>query len=1118
MDSSANTLSKMYQKLTDREHILERPDTYIGSVKKDKIKTWAFKKDIDDETLVLENKEFVPGFYKCFDEGLVNALDHSTRMNEKIRVSADTDNHYPVSFIHVAIDNDGIITIHNDGDGIDVAQHPEHKLWIPEMIFGHLRTSTNYQNDQIKIVGGKNGFGFKLVLIYSDWGKIETVDHTRGLKYVQEFGQNLTVIKKPKITKCKSKPYTKVTWKPDYKRFGLDGLTPDLLSVLKKRVYDISAIGGKTLKVKYNGTLVPIKTFEQYVNMFVGNKSETKRVFESANKRWEYAVCLSPIDEFTSVSFVNGIYTSKGGKHVDYVLNQITKKVVDLIEKKKKVKVKASSIKEQIMLFVNCVVNDPSFDSQTKDTLTTSQATFGSTCKVSDKFVENVAKLGIVDQAISIHNVKTNKESKKTDGKKTRTIIGIPKLVDANHAGTKNSHKCVLILCEGDSAKAGIVSGLSKDDRNIFGVYPLKGKLMNIRDAVKSKINDNKEIADIKKIMGLESNKDYNDSEDIKKNLRYGQIVILTDQDLDGVHIKGLCINMFQCQWKNLIKEPSFLGYMNTPIIKAKKGKHEICFYNEQEYMVWKEKTVQTGWSTKYYKGLGTSTSTEFKEYFKNRKLIQFEYNENSDDALDKVFRKSRSEDRKDWLMNYDKKKTISANLKTLPHSTFIDDEFIHFSKYDCERSIPNMMDGLKISQRKILFCAFKRHLTKEIKVAQFGGYVSEHSGYHHGENSLMQAIVGMAQDFVGSNNINLLLPNGQFGTRIQGGSDSASERYIFTQLSLKTRKLFREDDDFVLTPLYDDGKPVEPEFYTPIIPMVLINGAIGIGTGFSTYIPSYNPKDIVQYIQNHLNDIETLPLIPWYNGFKGTVESLADDDKTFIIKGSHTVFKDVVHVTELPIGMWIDTFKALIEKYISANKYIKEYTDNSTDKVIDFKITFIKGELEPLIGKNVEHGCNGLEKILQLYCLKRTTNMHLFDENQQLKKFNTVEEIIQKFIPVRIDFYEKRKAYKLNQLEKECLLLKNKSRFIQEQYNDVIDLRRKKKLEIISILTEGGYDVVEDDTEFKYLRNMTLDSLLLENSTALDNQYKTKHDEIESLKNKTVKDIWLEELSLLGF
>ena len=846
MAAKNEELSQKYQQKTDKEHILANPDTYIGSVEEVDTDQWILNEET--QKIVLKNIRYVPGLYKLFDEGIVNCRDHVVRMLQA--VANKQPNAIPVSYIDIDIQEDGTIVMINDGNGIDVAMHPEYNIWIPELIFGHLRTSTNYDKSEKKIVGGKNGFGFKLVLIWSTCGSIETIDHVRGLKYVQTFSNNLDVIGKPSITKCKNKPYTKITFKPDYQRLGIAGLSPDMIGLLKKRVHDIAAVTDKTLKVKYNSTAVPVKNFPQYVDMYLGPKEDNPRAYEVAdNERWEYSVGLSAEHEFQQVSFVNGINTSKGGKHVEYILNQITRKLSAFIEKKKKIVVNANTIKEQLILFLRCDIENPAFDSQTKDFMNTPSAKFGSSCVVSDKFIEKLAKMGVMDAACALTEVKENKAAKKTDGIKSKHIRGIPKLIDANWAGTDKSRQCVIIFCEGDSAKAGIVSGLSSEDRNIFGVYPMKGKIMNVRGETTKKITDNKEITEIKKILGLETGKHYKDIDDVYKSLRYGKVLFMTDQDLDGSHIKGLGINLFQSVWPSLATIPGFIGFMNTPILKARKGNKELVFYNNGEYEAWLEASnnEDMSWNIKYYKGLGTSTGKEFREYFEKKKIVGFQHTgAESDDAIDMVFNKKRADDRKDWLGDYDRGSYLDTAEENVSYTDFINKELIHFSKYDCDRSIPNLMDGLKISLRKILYSAFKKNLHTEIKVAQFTGYVSEHSGYHHGEASLNAAIVGMAQNFVGSNNINLLVPSGQFGTRLQGGKDSASERYIFTFLNNITRAIFPAVDDNILKYLDDDGQIVEPLFYAPIIPMVLVNGTKGIGTGFSTDIMCYNPLNII--------------------------------------------------------------------------------------------------------------------------------------------------------------------------------------------------------------------------------------------------------------------------------
>jgi len=1131
--STETNLAQQYQKKTDRQHILDAPDTYIGSIENVDCDSYIF----EDGKIINKNILINPGLYKLFDEGVVNCRDHVVRCKQAI--SSGKENVIPVTNIDIGISDDGLITLINDGNGIDVAKHPEYDIWIPELIFGHLRTSTNYDKTEKKIVGGKNGFGFKLVLIWSTYGKIETIDHVRGLKYVQEFNDNLSVIGKPTITKSKSKPYTKVVFKPDYQRLGISGLSEDFIKLLRRRVCDIAAVTDKSVKVKYNSEIVPVQNFQKYVDLYIGNKDETERVYEEANERWEYAVCLAPNGEFAQVSFVNGIFTSKGGKHVEYIVNQIVRKLQAIISKKKKIDVKPTTIKEQLMVFIRCDIENPAFDSQTKDTMTTNITNFGSTCVVSDKFVEKLAKMGVMDAACALTEVKEHKAAKKTDGSKTKSIRGIPKLIDANYAGTNKSKECTIIFCEGDSAKAGIVSGLSKDDRNFIGVYPMRGKLFNVRGEQQKKISENKEIKEIKQILGLEIGKVYTDK-DIEKSLRYGRIVFMTDQDLDGSHIKGLGLNMFDSEWESLSKIDGFIGFMNTPILKARKGSKEIVFYNDGEYEQWKTANDTKGWNIKYYKGLGTSTSKEFKEYFEHKKIVTFTHDGvESTNAIDMVFNKKRADDRKEWLADYDRELYLDTSKPTVSFKEFINREMIHFSKYDCDRSIPNVMDGLKISLRKILFAAFKKNLTSEIKVAQFSGYVSEHSAYHHGEQSLNGAIVGMAQNFVGSNNINLFEPCGQFGTRLQGGKDSASERYIFTHLNKITRMIFKEADDKVLKYLNDDGFPVEPIHYVPIIPMILVNGSKGIGTGFSTDIMCYNVLDIINYIKNKLNgNADQIKIRPYYEGFNGTITALSE--QKYLIKGCYEITgPNTVRVTELPIGFWTEDFKEYLEslidmanakpeksekkdgdkkeKKIKKNSgMIKDYKDLSTDITIDVTITFNAGALQELIGQIDEHGCNALEKLLKLYTTQTTTNIHAFDSKEKLKKYDSAEHIIEDYYPVRYEFYEIRKQNQIDAMTKELLFLSNKARYIQELLDDTLDLRKKKKEQIIKILEDKEYDKIDNDNDYKYLVKMPMDSVSEENITRIMNERNSKNHELEVLMAKSATQLWIEELDEL--
>ena len=1104
--SSSEVLKKQYQKKTDKEHILDNPDTYIGSVESIEDAGYVF----ENEKMKLENCTYIPGLYKLFDEAIVNCRDHSIRMKNSI-------NNIQLTNIEVTVE-DNMFSFKNDGNGIDVVKHPEYDIWIPEMIFAHLRTGTNYDKEEKRIVGGKNGFGAKLIFIWSTYGRLETVDHTRKLKFVQEYKNNLDEKSKPSITKYTGKPYTKISFIPDYKRLGISGLSPSMIKQFEKRTYDIAAVTDKSVKVKWNNSLIPVKTLSQYIDLYI--EDGTKKIYEEGGERWSYGVIISPVDEFKQVSFVNGIYTSKGGKHVDYIMNQIIKKMCAFIQKKKKIDVKPTTIKEQIMLFLRCDIDNPAFDSQTKDYMNTPSSKFGSQCVVSDKFIEKLAKMGVMDSACALTEVKENKTAKKSDGSKSKSIRGIPKLVDANYSGTAKSSLCTIIFCEGDSAKAGIISGLTKDDRNYIGVYPMKGKLFNVRGESLKRINENKEIVEIKQILGLEVGKDYKSLEVLEKSLRYGKILFMTDQDLDGSHIKGLGINLFQSQW-NSIAKLNVIGFMNTPILKAKKNSQELMFYNEGEYEQWKKEQVNEsiqGWKIKYYKGLGTSTGKEFKEYFENKKIVTFEFSEKTDDTIDMIFNKKRSDDRKDWLEGYERQSFLDTNQQSITYEDFVNKEFIHFSKYDCERSIPNMMDGLKISLRKILFAAFKKKLTKEIKVAQFSGYVSEHSGYHHGEASLNGAIVGMAQNYVGSNNINLLLPNGQFGTRLNGGKDSASERYIFTELNPLTRYIYPEGDDNILNYLHDDGFPVEPIYYVPIIPMILVNGSKGIGTGFSTDIMCYNPLEIITILKNKLkkDDENCKDLLPYYKGFKGIISKI--EKGKFLIKGCYNrLEKDKVRVTELPIGSWTDDYKKYLEDLLENKKaVIKDYNDLSTDKTVDISIQFQKGVLDQLEQTIHDNGINGIEKLLKLTTTNSSNNMHMFDANEKLKLYKNAKDIIDDYYPVRLSYYQKRKDFIIEAIKKEMIYLSNRVKYIQENLDNTIDLRNKKKEEISRILKEKEYDIIDDDKDYKYLVKMPMDSVCSENIERLNSLHKNKKEELAKIENQTIEDSWLEDLDNL--
>jgi DNA topoisomerase-2 len=998
-----------------------------------------------------------------------------------------------MTFIKVNIDPEkNHISIKNDGAGIPIQIHKEYNIYVPELIFGHLLTSSNYDDEDKKVTGGRNGYGAKLTNIFSKTFTVETADSKSKKIFKQVYKNNMSSMSSPEINPYNKDDFTCITFEPDLAKFKMDKFDEDIVALMMKRVYDMAGVTPAKVKVSLNDKKLDVKGFYSYLDMFLDAEEDRqyKVVFEKPNERWEVGVSLSE-GQFQQVSYVNAISTSKGGTHVNYVTEKIVAHIQDCIQKKhSKLNIKPHNIKSHLWVFVNCLIENPSFDSQTKENMTLKTSAFGSSFEFSEKFLKEIIKLGILDHVIKFaqarEELKMTKQLNTGAGKKAR-LQGIPKLEDANDAGTRNSQSCTLILTEGDSAKSLAMAGIEVVGRDHYGVFPLKGKLLNVRDANVGQITRNEEIQNLIKILGLNIGKNYEDL----KSLRYGSIMIMTDQDHDGSHIKGLIINFFHHFWPSLIKINGFLKEFITPILKATRGNNIQTFYTIHEYKQWCEAIGNIkGWKVKYYKGLGTSTDKEGQEYFSliERHRIEFQYeNENDDEAIDLVFNKKKAEDRKQWLANFDPNNVLDSNGNELRYEEFINKEFILFSISDNARSIPNLCDGLKTSERKILFACFKRKLKDEIKIAQLSGYVAEHSAYHHGEMSLCGTIVAMAQNFVGSNNVNLLMPIGQFGTRNQGGKEHASARYIFTNLNRVTRHLFIEGDDPLMEYIVEEGQKIEPIWYLPIIPMILVNGAEGIGTGWSTSIPCFNPREIVENLKTKIKTGSFNEMTPWYKGFQGKIEKNNKGSYTvsgiyeWVEKGKETLLV----ITELPIKKWTKDYKEYLEKLMGieskkeeekekkGKKKIKKKKDEDDDeeskkeivKVIveDFREYHTNNRVHfeiKLLNEYLDEYKGNEEKLLKKFKLQTTisvTNMVLFGADLKIRRYQKVEDILEEFYGLRIGYYERRKNYLLSTLKRDLEILDNKVRFILAVINEELIIRKVKRKDLVMTLFKSG-------------------------------------------------------------
>jgi len=308
-----------------------------------------------------------------------------------------------MNFIKVTIDpQKNEISVHNNGSGIPIQIHKKEKIYIPSMIFGRLLTSSNYDDDEKKLTGGRNGYGAKLTNIYSKKFTVETATKTDGLKFKQSWTDSMGKEGAQSVTpNPRNEEYTKITFQPDLARFGMETIDEDTLSLLTKRVYDLAGtVSG--VSVSLNGEKIKIRGFKQYVDMFLTSATEASAeaaggaavvkpsiVYESPSDRWEYAFAISESGNFQHVSFANSISTSKGGTHVQLVADQICKSLITSLEKKNKaVKIKIPQIKNHMWIFVNALIENPTFDSQTKEQLTLPAGKFGSKLVLTEAFLK----------------------------------------------------------------------------------------------------------------------------------------------------------------------------------------------------------------------------------------------------------------------------------------------------------------------------------------------------------------------------------------------------------------------------------------------------------------------------------------------------------------------------------------------------------------------------------------------------------------------------------------------------------------------------------------------------------------------------------------------------------
>jgi DNA topoisomerase-2 len=1169
------------QKLDPIEHILKRPDMYVGSTRLKEAEEYIAKEvggryKIQKQTIV-----FPPALLRIFVEALSNAIDNAQRSKEA-KVTA--------SKIKVTINKEtGETTVWNDGLVIPVTvDESDNETYKHSLIFGELRTSTNFNDEEERTVSGRNGLGIKLTNVFSSKFTVKGFDPVQGKTFRQQWKNNMRDKSDVSISSSSAKTgFTEVSWIPDFEQFGVTGYTDEIIQLYTRYVCDAAMLS--KLNVYLNDSKLPVKSLQDYAKLYVdfdpaseekekdevevededkGQVEEEEKTSPSKSpskspslkesvyiKGKDSEVFLMPSSStepmFEAVSFVNGVFTINGGKHVDGWSEALFRPIVDHFNSPKKPQVNIKDVKQFYRLFVVSTLVNPEFSSQSKTELTSPDVQ----AKVEKKIISSILKWECTSRIDDIIHSKEIMVMKKSESKK-KGYKAIEGYDAANEAGGKKSSECTLALCEGLSAKTFAVKGMDatlfgKSGRDWLGVYPLRGKILNVRKATPKKIAENRVITDLIQIFNLKYDLDYRVDENFR-NLSYGRMLILTDADPDGKHIGALLINFVHYLFPTLLQraEP-FVVHMLTPIAKFSFGKQKKIFYDlysADEFYKAHEKDFNI--KVDYYKGLGTHEDKEILEVF-GKRVISYLKDDECDKSMVRAFGDD-TDDRKRWISSYDPTKRTpiqgdgeevdvegegegeEGDGKSKSKSTertveeaklyrditvFIDEEFITFSIDDCKRSIPNIIDGHKQGQRKILYACFLRNLTKDIKVAQLSGFVAEKTNYHHGEEILSKTIIKMASNFVGSNNLPPLYGRGQFGSRLQNGQDAASPRYIFTRLDAITRLLYRKEDDDLLERVVDDGDIVEPKYFVPIIPMVLINGAEGIGTGWSCDVPSFNPLDVVQQVKNWIEngDESVQNLTPWSRGFTGEIKEVSKGK--FVTSGviqRIEAKKNQAIITEIPIGMSIQTITDKVAE-LKETKRIKDFRNYSTANTA----YFVLDETQDTMRCNVEN--------LKLTSTINTTNMVMFDENFQIRKYSSVKDIIVSFCKVRMEYYVARKEKMIKNLNLVLRTLKNRRRFVEEVMTGVLVLNRKKQETIEFELLERDYDTdqslkvevevqvdameTSDKDGFNYLLKMQVSSFTEEKIFELDDLISKRQDQLSALESTTEKKMWVLDL-----
>lgn len=1168
-----------YQELDQIRHMLQHPERDLGDTTIHVVSRYLL--DVNSMSLQRCDIPYNTAVERLFQEILYNAVDNAERSRIegidpgciKVWMSKDT------------------IRIRNEGKPISCTLQPGKDIHKPEFIFSNLLTGSNFggASRKVQTVGGRFGIGGKATNIFSSYFNIDIGNANEGTRYRQTWRNNMYVDYRPcdgdsvdtrmeKSIQYRQKvqpiiesytgtSYTQITFIVDFARFYDDDIqygfsgkreyTPEMLLAYATHCADASMTGN--LPVYFNDKLIDCSgNVLKYASLYFPS-IPTHAVFHTNDST---CVVLDTPDNGITISFVNGVINEEGGVHVDTWRKVLFRPIISHMKSKMKgYKINDKMISAHISMILFCRLPNPRYKSQTKDKVTSPKPVVG-----ADNVIDRVLEWTAVSRMESIAKAQINLIGKKTDGDKKK-MVKSDKLMDAAYAGDpRESDKCTLIITEGDGAANFAIKGI--DNGGYMGALPIKGKLLNVGNCDEYQYAANTEIAEMKKALGLREGSDYSTVEG-RRQLRYGRLIIMSDQDRDGSHIRMLVINFFRHKFPSLLCPttcgtiPSFVSIMETPYMRVRDGTNVIPFFYEKEYDDWindstvddAERQRRQRCDVKYFKGLGSSSDMELMEAFNIGKIMTPVWDHKAEDLMSIAFDKGYEDDRKEWLMSWDPVKKVGAystqfNPDTISH--LVTNQLCEFSWVNVSRSTPSIVDGLKECQRKIITVVLG--MAKEKKVSQLKGLVSDQMHYRYGDEALYRTIVGMGNYCVGTNNIPLIKAKGQYDSRI--GKNAAPDRYIYAARSTILKYLFRKEDTCILEYQYDGKEKIEPKYYYPILPMWAINGSRGIGTGFSTDIPAHNPIDVMKYIgwwlkrRTSSSIVSTHPpeLVPWYRNYQGQIVKMGNN---YYSIGSYEEIpsrkriKDI-HIKEIPVTQTIETYINKLKKL--CDKPIMNST-NWTDKgkcptwITGFKpiprrMTYkYKGEsyIEVLPSILIEGAvcitASNTSPLRALGLIEKIsdTNITLLDDMCKPRQYGGTKtytvcsdgssyistgtmNALDHYCDIRFNAYEKRRTTMMSLWKKEIDKLLLQRQFINDVVNNIIQIRdgnriRKKAL-LVQDITSRGYPAEFGDISIYSLTEDGIDKV-----NAEIDSFNRKY---ESYRDTTPAQLWLSELEEL--